>query len=197
MKMIYIYGAGGHGLVVADIAKACGYQHIQFVDDHLPYYPSLNDIVADRPITIGVGDNTIRAKIFDKLQHRGFEMVSLIHPTATIADTVSIGVATVIMPHVVVNAKSTIGKGSILNTASVIEHENMIGSFVHISPNVSLGGAVTVGDFTHVGIGSIVIQGIQIGNASTIGAGSVLVKHIPQNCLAYGNPCRVVKNHHE
>ena len=33
MKSIYIYGASGHGLVVADIAKACGYKDIIFIDD--------------------------------------------------------------------------------------------------------------------------------------------------------------------
>jgi len=197
MKTIYIYGAGGHGLVVADIAKACGYDTIQFIDDHLAHYPSLVDISEDHPIAIGVGENKTRRLIFNILQDRGFEIVTLIHPTATISDTVSIGKATVIMPHVVINAESTIGEGCIVNTASVIEHQNSIGSFVHISPNVSLGGAVSVGDLVHVGIGSTAIQSIQIGQASTIGAGSVLVKHIPENCLAYGNPCRVMKTYHE
>ena len=33
MKSIYIYGASGHGLVVADIAKVCGYDNIIFIDD--------------------------------------------------------------------------------------------------------------------------------------------------------------------
>ncbi len=32
-KSIYIYGASGHGLVVADIARACGYDDVVFVDD--------------------------------------------------------------------------------------------------------------------------------------------------------------------
>jgi UDP-N-acetylbacillosamine N-acetyltransferase len=33
MKSIYIYGASGHGLVVSDIAMACGYDNIIFIDD--------------------------------------------------------------------------------------------------------------------------------------------------------------------
>ena len=44
MKSIYIYGASGHGLVVADIAKACGYEDIIFVDDGDNEYPSFEDI---------------------------------------------------------------------------------------------------------------------------------------------------------
>ena len=44
------------------------------------------------------------------------------------------------MPNVVVNSKSRIGCGVILNSSSVIEHENIIENFVHISPNVALAG---------------------------------------------------------
>jgi len=32
-KSIYIYGASGHGLVVADIASSCGYDDVIFIDD--------------------------------------------------------------------------------------------------------------------------------------------------------------------
>ena len=44
MKSIYIYGASGHGLVVADIAKACGYTDILFIDDGNNEYPTFKDI---------------------------------------------------------------------------------------------------------------------------------------------------------
>ncbi len=37
------------------------------------------------------------------------------------------------------------------------------------------------------------LPGITIGDNVTIGAGSVVVKDIPSNCIAVGNPCRVVK----
>ena len=44
MKSIYIYGASGHGLIVADIAKACGYTDILFIDDGNNEYPTFKDI---------------------------------------------------------------------------------------------------------------------------------------------------------
>lgn len=52
---------------------------------------------------------------------------------------------------------------------------------------------VTVGNNVWVGGGSVILQGVTIGDNTTIGAGSVVTKSIPANCLAAGNPCRVIK----
>lgn len=195
-KSICIYGASGHGLVVADIARACGYDDIIFVDDGDNEYPSFDDIKRTSSISIafGVGSNIIRAKLFEKVQNSGFEIVSLIHPSAIISQSVTIGKGTVVLPNVVVNAKATICDGVILNSSCVIEHECVIGDFVHISPNVALAGDVKVGNFTHIGIGSNVIQGIIIGNNTIIGAGSIVLKDIDNFKKAYGNPCKEIED---
>ena len=190
-KSIYIYGASGHGLVVADIARACGYTDIIFVDDGDNDHQTFEEIKKSNhiPIAFGVGNNTIRAKLFQKIQNSGFEIVSLIHPSSIISPSAIIGKGIVVMPNVVVNAKATIGDGVILNSSCVIEHECVIDDFVHISPNVALAGDVKVGKFTHIGIGSNVIQSIIIGTNTVIGAGSTVVKNIGNFKKAYGNPC--------
>jgi len=195
MKNIYIYGASGHGLVVADIARACGYDNIIFVDDGENKYPSFEDIKVNNhiPITFGIGSNTIRAKLFEKAKNNGFQIVSLIHPISIISPSVSIGIGTVIMPNVVVNANANIADGVILNTSCVIEHECIIEDFVHISPNVAIAGNVKVEKFTHIGIGTSIIQGKTIGSHCIIGAGSVVVKNINNFKKAYGNPCKEIE----
>jgi UDP-N-acetylbacillosamine N-acetyltransferase len=195
-KSIYIYGASGHGLVVADIAMACGYDDIIFVDDGDNDYPSFEDIKTsnDIPITFGIGNNIIRANLFERVQNGGFKIVSLIHPNSVLSSSVIIGLGTVVMPNVVVNAKATVGDGVILNSSCVVEHECIIEDFVHISPNVALAGNVKVEKYSHIGIGSQVIQGIIIGNNTVIGAGSTVVKNIENFKKAYGNPCREVED---
>jgi len=194
-KSIYIYGASGHGLVVADIASSCGYDDIIFIDDGDNKYPFFDDIKNNThiPIALAIGNNSIRAKLFKKVQNNDFKIVSLVHPTAIISPSASIAKGTVVMPNVVINAKANIGNGVILNTSCAIEHECIIEDFVHISPKAALAGNVKVGAFSHVGIDSCVIQGITIGKNSIIGAGSVVVKNIKDNIIAYGNPCREVK----
>ena len=52
---------------------------------------------------------------------------------------------------------------------------------------------VTIGDDVWIGAGSIILPGVTIGSGSTIGAGSVVTHDIPPNVLAFGVPCRVVR----
>jgi UDP-N-acetylbacillosamine N-acetyltransferase len=198
MKSIYVYGASGHGLVVFDIALACGYEDIVFVDDAANEHPSFECIEKNNhiPIVFGIGDNEIRAKLFEKVMACGFRILSLSHPSSVISPSVTIGIGTVVMPKVVINAKANIGDGVILNSGCVIEHECTIGDFVHISPNVALSGNVEVGKFTHVGIGSCVIQGVKIGEKSIIGAGATVVSNINSFKKAYGNPCKEIEDIH-
>ncbi len=53
---------------------------------------------------------------------------------------------------------------------------------------------VTIEDNAWIGAGVIILPGVTIGRNSVIGAGSVVNRSIPENCLAVGNPCRVIRN---
>lgn len=53
---------------------------------------------------------------------------------------------------------------------------------------------VTIGDNVWIGGGAIILPGVRIGNNVVIGAGSVVTKDIPDNKIALGNPCRVVRD---
>lgn len=57
----------------------------------------------------------------------------------------------------------------------------------------SVAKAVNIGKNVWIGGGSIILSGVNIGDNTTIGAGSVVTKDIPANCLAFGNPCQIVK----
>ena len=52
---------------------------------------------------------------------------------------------------------------------------------------------ITVGNDVWIGGNTVVLPGVTIGSNVVIGAGSVVTKDIPDNCVAYGNPCRVVR----
>lgn len=52
---------------------------------------------------------------------------------------------------------------------------------------------ITIGNGCWLGGGVIVLPGVTIGDGSVIGAGSVVTKDIPENSLAVGNPCRVIR----
>ncbi|WP_449398442.1 hypothetical protein [Chryseobacterium wanjuense] len=98
------------------------------------------------------------------------------------------------MPGVTINAIVKVGRHCIVNTNASIDHDCILEDFVHISPNVALGGNVYVGEGTHVGIGVNVIQGITIGKWCTIGAGAVIISDVPDGCTVVGNPGRIIKS---
>lgn len=53
---------------------------------------------------------------------------------------------------------------------------------------------VRIEDNVWIGGGAIILPGVTIGKNSVIGAGSVVTRSIPKNCIAVGNPCKVIKN---
>ncbi|SDS26631.1 transferase hexapeptide (six repeat-containing protein) [Polaribacter sp. KT25b] len=53
---------------------------------------------------------------------------------------------------------------------------------------------IIIMDDVLIGAKTIILKGVKIGARSVIGAGSVVVKDIPMDCIAAGNPCKVIKN---
>lgn len=62
------------------------------------------------------------------------------------------------------------------------------------NPGYENDAPVTVGAFAWIGMRSIILKGTNIGAGAVIGAGSVVTRDIPPNCIAAGNPCRVIRN---
>ena len=52
---------------------------------------------------------------------------------------------------------------------------------------------VIIGNNVWIGGGAIIMPGVTIGNNVVIGAGSIVTKDIPNDVVAYGNPCRVMR----
>ena len=194
---LYVYGASGHGKVVADIAELCGYDMAGYIDDHAAEaisYASFLQTDSSAHIALGIGNNDSRAAVYRRLKENGTRIATLIHPSATIAKTARIGEGSIVMANAVINPDALIERGCIINTASVIEHDNVIDQFVHISPGSHLAGNVTVNEFSHIGIGACAIQGVRIGAHCMIGAGSTVLEDIPDSATAVGSPAKVIKH---
>lgn len=199
---ILLIGAGGHGLVLAEIAKLIGYKNIYFLDDEYDKdYPyeiigGIDDFFLykdDYDFFVSIGSNDIRKAITAKIYSNNCKLVNLIHPSAIISDSVQLSEGIAIMPNTVINSKSKIGQGAIINTASSIDHETIIGNFVHISPGCHLAGQVLIEDMCWLGIGCNVINGIRICEKCIIGAGSTIIREIQKSGTYAGTPVRRIE----
>lgn len=62
------------------------------------------------------------------------------------------------------------------------------------TPNGNIASTpIKIGANVFIGCNSLILKGVTIGDNSVIGAGSVVVKDIPANCVAAGNPAKVIK----
>ena len=101
------------------------------------------------------------------------------------------------------------------NLTLVDDSEIYVGNNVMFGPNVIVATAghpilpelreigyqfnadVHIGDNVWIGGGAIILPGVSIGNNSVIGAGAVVTKDVPDNVVAVGNPCRVLREINE
>lgn len=188
--------------MVASIARRLGYQIEGFFDDGLtrgaqvlgvPVLGPLSEATSlpqDCWLFVSIGDNRRRAEVFRELSGR--RLATLIDPHAIIDETVVVGEGTVIMPGVVVNVDTRIGRNCILNTSCSVDHDGLLEDHAHICPGAHLAGTVRVGEGAMIGTGVSVIPGIQIGAHTVVGAGAAVVRNLPAGVRAMGVPARVV-----
>lgn len=194
---MHIYGANGHGKVIAEIAEENHIAIDGFIDSDVFKQEIFGyKVIHQMPehvieLFISIGDNFIRKNIVSQNSNSNFPV--LMHPNISISKSAKIGEGTVVMSGVSINSEANIGKHCIINTNASIDHECVIENYVHISPNAALAGHVEVGEGTHIGIGTSIIQGIKIGKWCTIGAGSVIIKDVPDGATVVGNPGEIIK----
>lgn len=200
MANVIIIGTGGHAKVVADIVKCSGDNITGFFNDIEPTgtflgYPVLGttDVYKEyinNKFIIAIGSSNARAAISSKLKN--VEWYTAIHPAAVISSVGTIiGEGSMIGANAVINPCASVGKHCIINTNAVVEHDNIISDYVHISVGTKLAGHVSVGKNTWVGIGATVSNDISICDNCMIGAGAVVVNNITKSGTYIGVPARL------
>jgi sugar O-acyltransferase (sialic acid O-acetyltransferase NeuD family) len=210
MTALWILGAGGHGVVVADAAEASGaWTSIAFFDERWPgvaaslQWPVLGDTAAlhghlargagDAAVVVAVGDNTRRLELTRALAQAGAALATVIHPSAAISRHAILGAGSVVFAGAAINPRARLGLAAVVNTRASVDHDCTIGDGVHLCPGVTLAGNVTVRDRAWVGIGSCVIQGVTVGEDSIVGAGSAVTRDVRPSATVGGCPAKEIK----
>ena len=200
MPKIAIFGASGHGKVVAELAEECGFE-VTFYDDAYPQKKMVEhwhikgdfkDLVLVKSnyncAIVAIGNNKVREKLSQSLLEEGIKLATLIHPKSVVSKYAKISSGTVVFANAAINAFAKIGPYCIINTGAIVEHDCIIGRSVHLSPNVALGGGTIINDLAWLGIGVVTCHLIDVGKNSIVGANSAVIKNIPQDAIAVGSP---------
>tara|TARA_B100001750_G_C15377957_1_gene530866 strand:- start:51 stop:662 length:612 start_codon:yes stop_codon:yes gene_type:complete len=198
MDEIILLGAGGHARSCMDVIELSGKFKIAGLvekeesnsEENLVYpiigndndLPDLRKKYGYALITVGqIKSTATRIRLFEILKNLEYKLPVIVSPRSHISQYSKIGVGTIIMHDVIVNANSEIGQNCIINNKVLIEHDVAVGDHCHIATGAILNGGVTIESRSFVGSGAVTKQFVSIGNSCVIGAGSVIKKDIESN----------------
>lgn len=206
-KPIIILGAGDlaraaleifqkNGVVVYGLlAEDEALQHQEI--NHVPILGSLADeqylelLGRDCEAFVALGSDGSRQQWIATLrEQRQLTPVNAIHPSATLANSASIGHGNLVNVGVSLGPGFTLGNHCIIHTHATLEHEVVIKDFVQVGAGSIIGAQAVIEDHVFIGIGATLIAGIQVGSGASIGAGSVVLEHVKPGARVLGNPAK-------
>jgi len=142
---------------------------------------------------LGVYNPSIKKTLVNKYNLDINKAINVINSTLSKSDTAILGGGILINSLVSIAAHTIIGNYVSINRHVSIGHHTTIGNYTSINPGVNIAGNVSIGEATTIGMGANVLNKIKIGSNTIVGAGSVVTKDLPDNVVAYGNPCKIIR----
>lgn len=208
-KHIYIVGAGTYGEAMYELAELLGYEIKGYYDEDeikqnslimgvkvLGKFSELEDVeIKEKQFIVAIGNNKVRNTIMTKINDLGGITPTLIHPTAVISESATIGKGVYIQGNTYIWTKAKISDFCIISPNVVIAHHSKIGKSCLISTLTGVGASINIGENVFVGMGSTIVTGMEyIGDNSIIGAGAVVLKDVEENSVYAGVPARKIRD---
>jgi len=203
---LILIGGGEHARVVAEAVRSTeSMELLGFVDPepcgetvHRLGLPRLGDdaALARYPGVLGViavgalSNRDLRPELVQRLGAPLAGWARVVHRTAWVSPTASVGEGTVVMAAAVVQSGARIGAHCVINSGAVIEHDVQIGDFAHIASGAVVGGGARLGAGCHLGLGATVRDHVSVGVGAVVGMGAVVVADIEPGRRVMGVPAR-------
>ena len=208
-----LWGAGGHAKVLRECLHYAAIEVVALFDNNpnvpspfadVPVYygkPGFEAWLAESEenratgflVAIGGDRGRDRLEIQDYLASRGLTPLVARHPTAFVAADAQVGAGSHVLAHTSICSDTVVGRGCLINTGAIADHECRIGNGVHLCPGAHLAGCIEVGDCALIGTGAVVLPRKRIGERAIVGAGAVVTKDVAPYTVVVGNPARVLR----
>lgn len=162
------------------------------LDDNF-FIQKIDSLINKENLVLCLSNPNGKFNMINEFKLNSKDFINCIHTSSSISRYINLKNGIRIEPMVCIANNTTIEDYVNISRSSSVGHDCYISKYSTLNPSVSMAGGVYVGERTQIGIGSTIINNIRIGNNVIIGAGSVVTKNIPDNVIAYGNPCKIIK----
>lgn len=208
MNPVLVIGAGGHATVLADALLNAGEAVLGFTDENTALHGraayGLRVLGSDAQVLAtctpegvrlvngigGVGVSGLRRKIQQQLEDQGWQFVGVRHESSVVSQRATVDATVQLLALCAVQIGATIGRGCIINTGAIVEHDCSLGEYVHVAPGAVVCGDVHIGDGSHIGAGAVLKQGIRLGPRTLVAAGAVVTRDFDGGEILIGVPAR-------
>lgn len=128
---------------------------------------------------IGVLELSLKLRVEQMCQARGYEPWTLVHPSAYVPNSAKIGKGCFIAPHVAIGIEAIVGDHTIVHFHASVGHGAKVGRHCAILPGARLSGRVVIGDGVLVGSNAFVYQGTKVGDNAQIDALTYVKEDLP------------------
>ncbi len=140
---------------------------------------------------ISMWDHQLRHQWLQTADEFGLTPCSVLHPSAYVSDSATIGNGVYLAANTVVSANAAIDDHVVVNYNVTVGHDTRIGSHTFLNPGARISGHVTIGQRVLIGSNSFIYQGLSVGDDCLIDAMTYIDRNIEPRMICSSKQLRV------
>lgn len=173
-----------------------------FIDDNVDALngfsdlpPVLNTIDSFVPaehlyIICAIANPRVKKTLAEKLQSKGAQFFTLIHPSVVVGPRVKIGRGGVICPFTVLSTDLVVGDFVTINSGCTIGHDTLVSDYCTLSGHCDVTGGVKLLEGAFLGSHAVIVPKVIVGEYAVVGAGSVAIRKVAPGVTVFGVPAK-------